>query len=198
MKTLFIGSNNKNKINEIKSIFANNNIFFEIKSPYDFNDDSEPIEDGLTFEENSIIKAKYYFDKYNIPCIGEDSGIIIDYFNGLPSIHSKRLLNELNDHDKNEYILQLMKYVKNRKAKFITCICYIDQNGNKHIFKGINEGEIALFQKGDEGFGYDPIFLIPQFNKTEAELGIEYKNLNSHRYKAICEFIKYIKYEENN
>lgn len=194
--SLFLGSSNNHKKQEIESIFEKNGILINIKTPKDFNDKSEPVEDGFTFEENARIKAKYYHEKYNIPCLAEDSGITIDYFNGYPGVHSKRFMGHLNDHDKNEYVLKLMNNVSNRKATFHCCICYIDESGNEHIFEGINEGEIALEQKGDEGFGYDPIFLIPEFNKTEAELGNDYKNDNSHRYKAFKMFIDYLKNEE--
>lgn len=197
MKSLFIGTSNLHKIEEIKIIFKKNSIDIDIKSPRDFNDDSDPIEDGFSFEENAIIKAKYYYDKYHIPCLAEDSGITISYLNDLPGIHSKRILNQLNDSQKNEYILQIMKNVKNRRAIFHDVVCYIDQNGNLHTFEGLNEGEISLQQKGNEGFGYDPIFLIPELHKTEAELGEDYKNEHSHRAIAFKKFIEYIKANEN-
>lgn len=192
MDKLFIASNNKNKIREIKDILIKNNIFLDLLTPNDFEDKSEPIEDGNSFEENAIIKARYYFDKYKIPCIGEDSGICIEYFNNLPGIHSKRFLQNYDNYNKNEKILSIMNNVKNRKASFNTYICYIDENGEQHIFNGIHVGEISKQQKGNEGFGYDPIFLIPEFNKTEAELGNEYKNMNSHRAKALSKFVKYL------
>lgn len=197
MKTLFIGTGNQNKIKEIKEIFSNNNFDIEIKTPKDFNDTEEPIENGFSFKENAIIKAKYYYDKYKIPCLGEDSGITIDYLNGLPGIHSKRFLPDLNVCQTNDYIISLLKDVKNRKATFHAVICYIDEKGKINIFEGLNDGEIAFKQAGSEGFGYDPIFYIPSEGKTEAELGNEYKSLNGHRAKAFEKFINYIKtYEE--
>lgn len=195
MKTIFIGTGNLNKKKEIEAIFQKNGLSFEIKIPKDFNDNSEPIEDGLSFSENAEIKAKFYYDKYHMPCIGEDSGICIEYFNNLPGIHSKRFLNHLLDADKNDYVLSLMNNIKNRKATFHAAVCYIDENGNSHIFEGINEGEISKVQIGDQGFGYDPIFYIPEFNKTEAQLGLEYKNKYGHRAKAFNKLIEYIKNE---
>lgn len=196
MKTLFVGSNNLNKITEIKEICKKNGIELNIKCPKDFNDDSNPIEDGISFEENAYIKAKYYYDRYRMPCIAEDSGICIEYLNNLPCIHSKRFMSQLNDRDKNEYVLKLMDGIKNRKAVFHTVICYIDLNGKSHFFYGTNEGEISLKQAGEEGFGYDPIFYIPSEGKTEAELGNDYKNEHSHRAKAFRELIKYFINEE--
>lgn len=193
MMKLFIASNNKHKIEEIKDIFDKNFLEVEIFSPSSFDDHDEPIEDGLSFEENALIKARYFYDKYHLPTIGEDSGICIDYFNGKPGIYSKRFLGQFDDPTKNEKILELMKDVKNRKARFVTALAFIDENNSEFIFNGINEGEIALEAKGSEGFGYDPIFLIPQFNKTEAELGLNYKGEFSHRARALKEFIKYVK-----
>lgn len=193
LKKIFVGSNNEHKILEIKDIFKLNNFNVEILSPRDFNVSDEPIEDGLSFNDNSLIKAQFYYDLFKLPTIGEDSGIEIEYFGNRPSIYSKRFLGHLNDYDKNEYILSLMKYVKNRNARFVTSLAYIDENGNHTFFIGENIGQIALKQAGNKGFGYDPIFLIPEYNKTEAELGEEYKNENSHRAKAFKEFITYVK-----
>ena len=197
MKTLFIGTNNLHKFEEIKDILNRNDVHFNLLCAKDYPDNDEPYEDGKTFEENAIIKAKFYYDKYHLPCIGEDSGICIEYLNNLPGIHSKRFLYNLDNESKNNKVLDLLKNVKNRKACFATSLCYIDENGNIHIFEGINYGEISYSQKGDKGFGYDPIFLIPEFGKTEAELGQEYKNENSHRAKAFSKFAEYIKNEEN-
>ena len=196
MKTLFVGTGNLNKLKEIDGIFKKNGLDIVLKCPKDFADNSDPVEDGLTFIDNATIKAEFYFNKYHLPCIGEDSGITIEYFNNEPGVHSKRFLGFLNDHDKNEYILRLMKGVKNRKACFHTAICYIDENGTKHIFEGRNEGEISTYQAGNEGFGYDPIFYIPSLNKTEAELGLAYKNEHSHRAVAMKKFVEYLRNEE--
>jgi len=190
---LFIASSNKHKIEEFKDIFKRNGLNIEIVSPIDFNDQSEPIEDGLSFEDNALIKAEYYFNKYHIATLADDSGITIKYFNDLPGIHSSRFLKSNDYVEKNNKVLDLMKNVKDRKAAFIAVIAYIDEQGNINLFKGVNEGEIALKQAGDKGFGYDPIFLIPEYNQTEAELGEEYKNKYSHRAKAIDKWIEYVK-----
>lgn len=194
--TLFIGTSNEHKKEEIKSIFEKNGLSINIKTPKDFNNNDEPVEDGFSFEENATIKSEYYHKKYNIACLAEDSGICIDYLNGYPGIHSKRFLGNLNDRDKNEKILEIMNGIENRKASFHCVICYIDDLGIKHIFEGINNGKISKVQIGEFGFGYDPIFLIPEYNKTEAELGEEYKNVYGHRAKAFDKFIEYIKDEK--
>ena len=94
LKKVFIASNNKHKISEIKDIFKINNFNIELLCPSDFNCNDEPIEDGLTFEENAIIKAKYYYDLFKIPTVAEDAGLCIDYFGGKPGIYSKRFCSE--------------------------------------------------------------------------------------------------------
>ena len=184
MNKLFVATNNKHKIEEIDSILKNININIELLCPNDFNDHDEPIENGLSYKENAYIKAKYYYDKYHLPTIADDSGISIEYFSGLPNIHSSRFLGQFDYEEKNEKILELMKYIKNRNAKFECWICYINNDEVKY-YEGINPGEISFEAKGNEGFGYDPIFLIKEYNKTEAELGNAYKNEHSHRAKAL-------------
>lgn len=193
MDILFIGSGNLHKLQEIRDIFNKNGLDIDIKCPKDFDIDEEPIENGSSFIENATIKAKFYYDKFHLPTIGEDSGVCIDFYNGGPGIYSKRFLGHLSDRDKNDEILRQMEGVNNRKATFYAIISYFDADGNNHIFEGINEGEIALSQSGNEGFGYDPIFYIPSEGKTEADLGQEWKNKNSHRAKAFKKFIEYYK-----
>ena len=105
-------------------------------------------------------------------------------YNDLPGIHSARFLKGFNIEETNNYIIELMKYVKHRDALFECWICFINNDEVKY-YQGLNPGEIALKAKGNERFGYDPIFLIKEFNKTEAELGNAYKNEHSHRAKAL-------------
>jgi len=189
MKKLFIASNNKHKLEEIRDILKRNGVEVEIYTPADFNFTSEPVEDGTTFEENAYIKARFYHDKVNMPTIADDSGICIDYLDGKPGIHSARFLSEMSYPEKCNYIVEMMKDVNKRGAQFVDCLCFIDINNEVNYYKGINEGEIAKEVKGDKGFGYDPIFLIPKYNMTEAELGEDYKNEYSHRAKALKEWI---------
>lgn len=196
MMELFVGTSNLHKIDEIKDIFKRNNIEVNIISPKDYSDNSNIIEDGFSFAENAEIKARFYYDKYHMPCLAEDSGICIEYLNNYPGIHSARFLGNMDVSQTNEYVLSLMKDIKNRKATFHAMICYIDEKGESHFFEGINEGEIALIQRGDKGFGYDPIFYIPSEGKTEAELGKDYKDVYGHRAKAFQKFIDYLKNEK--
>lgn len=192
MNELLVATNNAHKLSEIKDIFNSLNFNVNLKSPSDFNDHTEPLEDGLNFKENAYIKAKYYFDKYHIPTIADDSGICIKYFNNYPGVHSSRFLNSSSYHDRNEKILELMKNVKDRTCVFNCCLCYIDNNGKEQYFNSTLEGEISLEQKGEYGFGYDPIFYLKEFNKTNAELTNYGKNKISHRYKVLKEFVNEI------
>ena len=191
MKELFIATNNPHKTEEIKEILKSRNFNVDLLCPKDFNDRSEPVEDGNSYKENAYIKAKYYYDKYHYPTLADDSGISIRYLNYEPNIHSARFLETDDYIEKNNKILDLMRGVKDRYAAFECCLCFIDEN-KAHYFEGINEGEISLEPKGDEGFGYDTIFLIPKYNKTEAELGNDYKNANSHRAKALRKWVEYL------
>ena len=190
MKKLFIASNNAHKIEEIKDILVRNGINdIEILCPSDFDDKDEPVEDGNTFAENAYIKAKFYHDLHSLPTLADDSGICIDFLNGDPGIHSARFLPEMNYDEKCDYIVNLLGDSDNRGAQFVDCMCFIDKDGNVYEYEGINEGTIAYAKAGSEGFGYDPIFVIPEYNKTEAELGAEYKDEHSHRAKALKKWI---------
>ena len=191
MRKLFIASSNKNKIKEFRSILELNGISdVEIFCPADYQIDSEPDENGSTFAENAYIKAAFYHDIVKIPTIADDSGICIDYLDGRPGIHSARFLPEMSYPEKCRYITDIMKGVSIRGAQFVDCLCFIDKNNQVSYYQGSNEGRIADEPAGDKGFGYDPIFLIPEFNKTEAELGDDYKNVYSHRAKALKKWIE--------
>ena len=189
MKKLFIATGNKHKLEEIDDILKRNGVEVELLTPKDFDIKEEPIEDGTTFEENAYKKASFYHERVNMPVIADDSGICIDYLDGGPGIHSARYLSDLDYPHKCQYIIDMMDGVKERGAQFVDVLCFIDVNNEVNYYKGVNEGEIALEAKGDKGFGYDPIFLIPKYNMTEAELGEEYKNEFSHRAKALKKWI---------
>lgn len=198
MDKLFIATNNSNKVYEFKLIFDELGLDFDIVTPKDFSDSNEPVENGLTYEENAIIKAKYYFDKYHIPTIADDSGMNIDFLNGFPGVYSARFMGSYSYPEKNDALIRIMEDAPNRDASFVCVIAYFDENGNIHTFEGINKGTIAYKQAGNEGFGFDPLFVIPEFNKTEAELGFEYKNKYSHRAIAAKKLANYLKENEKD
>lgn len=195
MKKLFVASSNAHKISEIDMILRQNGVVLEIVCPKDFDCKGEPVEDGTTFKENSEKKAQFYYDLYKIPTLADDSGICIDHFNSMPGIYSARFYGDMDYKLKNEIVLKMMENVPEdkRSAQFVANICFIDEEGTVHHYEGINPGRIAHEQKGTDGFGYDPIFMIDEFNKTEAELGDVYKNEYSHRAIAMKKWIKDVK-----
>ncbi len=191
MKKLFIASSNAHKLEEIRDILERNGISdIEIVCPKDLDITEEPVEDGNTFEENAYIKASFYHNIVGYPTIADDSGICIDFFDGKPGIHSARFMSELDYPERNARIVEMMKDTDKRGAQFVDCLCFIDKNNEVNYYKGINEGEIAYKPAGVKGFGYDPIFVIPKYGMTEAELGEDYKNEFSHRAKALKKWIK--------
>ena len=185
MRKIFIATGNPHKIQEFKDIFDTMGLDVELVSPKDFNDDSEPVEDGSTYKENSYIKARFYYDRYHLPTIADDSGIEIDFFDGQPGIHSARFLPGMPYPERNIYICNKMKGSDNRGASFHCLVTYIDKDGNARFHEGIVKGSIAEEPEGSEGFGYDPIFITEGYDKTNAVMGQEFKNSHSHRAKAL-------------
>ena len=186
---LLIGTNNKGKLREIRSLLPKN---IEIRSTSEFNLKS-PIENGKTFKENAKIKSIYGYKKFNKLCFADDSGICIDALNGEPGINSKQYLESKKK--KNIVLNNIISLAKNKdkyKAFFETSIC-LTLNMDKHIFfTGRVEGKISLKIKGNHGFGYDPIFIPNGMNLTFGEMNIYQKNLLSHRAIAIKKLSKYL------
>lgn len=195
LKTLFIATENPGKFKEFKDIFESYNLkinFFTIK---DFKNYNSPEEVGRTYYENALIKVKKAFEISKMPSIADDSGLEVDYLDGLPGVFSKRFYNDSGDFDKNiEKLLGLMKEVplKKRKARFKCVLIYKDDIFEK-VFEGVLEGFIWFEKRGINGFGYDPIFYIPKLNKTIGELTTSEKNKISHRFKAVSKLIIFLK-----
>ena len=179
---LLLASQNKHKIVEISHIF--NGYEIELIDLSFFNDQDEVVENGKTFLENAIIKAKYYAHKYQMITISDDSGLAVDALGGKPGIYSKRYSGGL-DIDNNQKLLDEMKLIKNRKAQFTSVIVIYFPDGHIFHYEGSIEGLIAYEPKGSNGFGYDPIFYLPNYDKHMAELDMEIKNKISHRAQAL-------------
>lgn len=189
MKLVF-ATNNKHKLEEVLKIISKD---FEILSLKDINCFEEIPETQDTIEGNASQKAQYIYDKYNINCFADDTGLEIDALNGEPGVYSARYAGERCTFDDNiEKALKKLKGVSNRKAQFKTVISLII-DGKEHQFTGIIEGTLLKERRGTSGFGYDPIFLPKDYNKTFAELSSEEKNKISHRGKAsrkLADFLK--------
>ena len=192
MKDIMIATSNKGKVREYKSLLE--------PLGYAVHDLSEldPIEideNGSTFQENALIKAKSIKDKCNMTVIADDSGLEIDALNKEPGIHSARYLEGHDYSYKNKVLLGRMKGKTDRTARFVCAIALCDETGD-HLFTGVMEGKINDQAAGDNGFGYDPIFLVEQFGKTSAQLTMEQKNSVSHRGIATRELLDYLKGEK--
>lgn len=193
MKKILLATSNAHKVEEFKEILKNFDL--EIVSLKDLNNTAEAVEDGTTFKENSIIKAKFYHDLYKIPTISDDSGVSIDFLDGAPGIYSARFLPELSYPEKHRYIIDKMKDEKENRGAHYTCvITYVDDD-TCESFEGFLYGEVATEPKGDGGFGYDPMFYLSEYGMTLAELGTEKKNAISHRKEASDKLVAY--FEKN-
>lgn len=186
MKEIIIASLNEGKVFEIKEIFAG--LGLKIFSLKDFDEVPEIIEDGDSFEANAKIKAHITFEKYNIPAIGDDSGLTVEQLDGRPGIFSARYSGENATYaENNEKLLrELSDFPEPHSAKFICTAVYFD--GTSDICKtGEIKGQIIKVPRGTNGFGYDPVFVPEEYSKTLAELTAEEKNKISHRAKAFEE-----------
>ena len=194
MEKLFVATSNAHKLEEIREILKLYGIERELVCPASFDDHDEPVEDGKSFKDNALIKARYWFNKYHLPTIADDSGLTIHFFNEFPGIYSARFMQNYSYFEKNSWILKGMKNESDREAKFHCVIAYINEN-TEECFEGILQGEIADSIKGEHGFGYDPILFLPELNKTTSELSPEEKNRLSHRSLALRKWAEYVKAE---
>ena len=186
MKEILLATSNQNKVQEFSKILEP--FMIKVLSLKDLNDQSEVRENGQSFKENAFLKANYYYKRYQMPVIADDSGIKIAYFNDYPDILSARFMDHLDYPRRNRLILDIMKDIKDRRAFFIAHLTFL-KNGERFDYEGVVEGEIASCVRGDHGFGYDPIFYLPSIKKTMAELSEDEKNHVSHRALALKEFV---------
>ena len=186
MDKIVFATTNEGKVKEIKEILAGFPI--EVVSMKEMNITADIEENGVTFEENSLIKARKVSKLTGLPAMADDSGLEVDYLNGEPGIYTARYLGRDTDYNyKNNYIIEKLKNVKDeeRSAKFVCVISLVLPDGREFIKKGVMEGRIAYEIKGENGFGYDPVFYLPEYGMTSAELSGEEKNKISHRGKAL-------------
>ena len=188
---IIIASNNKNKIKEFKQILEP--LQYNVLSQSEAGINLEVEENGTTFEQNAQLKADAIYKLKHTSVISDDGGLEVDYLNGEPGIYSARYKGLETAKQRNEYILNAMKNVpiEHRTARFICCICYIKENGEKIIVKGIIEGTIAEKECGNNDFGYDPIFIPNNEKRTFAQMSNDEKNKISHRCLAIEKLKKY-------
>lgn len=187
---LILASNNANKLKEFRSLVADLDI--ELLSQKEAGCDFEVEETGTTFEENAYLKASAVTEATGIAAVADDSGLCVDALGGEPGIYSARygLGHSASDEERYRYLLQKMEGVEDRSARFVCCICCTFPDGSVIRSRGECEGEILLAPKGQNGFGYDPVFHPLCLDKSMAELNPEEKNAISHRGKALRAFIE--------
>lgn len=185
MKEVIIATQNIGKAKEFEHIFEQYQI--QVKSLRDLNDSIDIIEDGETFEENALIKAKAIASKYHALVIADDSGLAIDVLNGRPGVYSARYAGEGRDDQANiDKVLSELEGVESKKrtARFVCALALVTPDGKEYVVRGECEGQILTECRGYEGFGYDPIFYLPSLEKTMAEIPKREKNILSHRAEA--------------
>ncbi len=182
MKLVF-ATNNKHKLDEVRKITAQHNI--EVVSMADIHCHDEIPETADTLEGNALQKAQYIQDKFGLDCFADDTGLEVEALDNAPGVYSARYAGPGHDSEANmQKLLQEMEGKTNRKARFRTVIALIIGD-KQYCFSGIVNGTITTEKKGENGFGYDPIFIPEGYEQTFAELGDFVKNKISHRAKAV-------------
>ncbi len=192
---LLIASNNEHKAEEIKNILAVSSPNTKVYTLKDKGIEIDVVEDGDTLEENALKKAEEIFSLGNIPVISDDTGLFVEALRGKPGVYSARYAGEDATYEDNcqKVINELTEFkLKASPAYFKTVICLFETRKYHQFFEGVCNGQIITESRGDNGFGYDPIFIPRGYIKTFAELSSDEKNKISHRGKAVQELKKYL------
>ena len=193
MKNLVFATGNIHKLQEVQGLFKEG---FALSCLKDVNITEEIPETADNLVDNALQKARYVYEKCGIPCFADDTGLEVDALDGAPGVYSARYAGEQKDSKLNMLLLlKNMNGKTNRNARFRTIIAYIDENAQEHIFEGEIKGKIIENMAGTNGFGYDPIFFVPEKGRYMAELSAEEKNAISHRGKALGKMKELLKKE---
>ena len=194
-RKIIFASFNKNKVKEVQGILDLNEIILLSLSDFESQDIPEAIEDGSSFQENALIKVRYYYNILKRPVISDDSGLVVPALNNDPGIYSARYAGPDSTDKKNNALLlkNLEALPKDKRNAFFQAVVVYKDEFQEKVFIGKCNGVIAYTAKGDFGFGYDPLFFVPELNKTFAELTIEEKGKISHRGMAIKGLKKFLK-----
>jgi XTP/dITP diphosphohydrolase len=189
MREFVFASGNENKVAEVEYKMGGKVKLHSLKS---IGCNVDIPETGNTLEENARIKARFVWENYKVNCFADDTGLEVDALNGDPGVRSARYAGDhKNPHDNMSLLLANLQGQSNRRARFRTVICLIE-DGIERLFEGSVSGTIIEVGRGIEGFGYDPIFLPDGFDKTFAEMTLEEKNSLSHRGRAIAALTEFI------
>ena len=190
-RTVVFATNNPHKLREIREIMPDH---VTILSLADIHCEGDIPETADTLEGNALIKAHYVYDRYGFDCFADDTGLEVEALNGGPGVHTARYAGESQDPDANmKKMIAEMQENTNRHARFRTVIALIEK-GVEHLFTGIVDGEIATEPRGEQGFGYDPIFIPEQTGLTFAQMGEEGKNQISHRARAVGKLLDFLQH----
>jgi len=184
-RVLLIGSNNKDKAREIRSLLEDSP--WDVKSLSDFEPVSEPEETEATCEGNALLKARYYAEHFGVACVADDSGLEVDALDGAPGVYSARYAGEGCSYaDNNRKLLAALEGLpsERRRARFVCVAAFVDEEGGEHLERGTAKGAIAPECRGEHGFGYDPLFIPDGFDRTFGEFAPEAKAAVSHRGRA--------------
>ena len=193
MNHLVVATRNKGKIIEINALLSG--LVDQISSAADFVDFPETVEDGDTFEENALKKAREASSFSGLPALADDSGLVVDALNGRPGVFSARYAGEgAGDAANNAQLIEECSKIpeEQRQAAFICVLAFVTPEGDERLFSGRVSGQIHSEARGDGGFGYDPLFLVDGMARSMAELTLAEKNSLSHRAQAFRKFREYL------
>jgi len=201
LKIIF-ATNNPHKLSEIQDILGQE---FQLLSLKDIHFEEDIPETQPTLEGNALQKARYIFERFNLPCFADDTGLEIQALHGEPGVYSARYAGSVQDHgsEKNRTAANIVKVLtklateKDRSARFRTVIAYLDGK-KEHLFEGTVQGRIINNQRGEDGFGYDPVFVPDGYNQTFAEMPLSEKNKISHRARAFGKLVNFLRENSNS
>ena len=193
---LIVASNNAHKVEELRAILSG--LGFEVCALKDIGLHVEPEENGETFEENSLIKASATLRACGFATVADDSGLMVDALGGAPGVHSARYggPDYRTDRERLQLLLRNMEHEENRRARFVSVITLLLPDEKKITARGACEGEILRQPQGDNGFGYDPVFYVPEAGCTFAQMPAVQKNRISHRARALALLAERIREEQ--
>lgn len=191
---VILASKNPHKLTELSVILSQHGFEIALESEYGLDIDVD--ETGTTFEENSLLKAEAVMKASGLPVLADDSGLMVDALDGAPGVYSARYGHKSSDGERTAFLLENMKDVPDEKrtAKFVCVITCLWPDGRKIVARGECPGVITREVHGKNGFGYDPVFYLPELGMTYAELPSEQKNAISHRARALQDFCR--KYQQ--
>lgn len=193
MMELVVATRNRGKLQEIQALL--DGVVATVRCAADFAGFPETIEDGLTFQENALKKAREAMLFTGLPALADDSGLVVDTLDGRPGVYSARFAGEgADDAANNRRLLEELDDVPagQRQAAFVCVLALVTPAGVEQVFSGRVGGVILTAERGDGGFGYDPLFLVDGFDRTMAELSLRQKNMVSHRGRALQHFRAYL------